>query len=306
MANKNFSTMKTNCGNMVQDTSSTFATIIGTFLNDKYRDVWRRILWTDIIDDDYTFTSVLDQAQYDLPSDFEEELYVQNITAQSGALARKTIGEWWRDRGEGYASGALDSGTPNNYVILKEVINSSGNPYGAIKLDPPCDTASESYAMPYKRMHTDLLGTTGTATTDTASKIIASASTFKTDGVEPGMRVNNTTDGTYGIVASVDSETQLTMDSDLCPDGDESFTISNLPLIADISWILELGAIGEAFAYKRQMQKSDYFLSRYEKELRTRISQERSQANQRYQIIPQSHESARIRRFSGDKPYDSI
>lgn len=297
--------MKTNVGNMVQDTSSTFATIIGTFLNDKYRDLWRRMLWTDIVDDDYTFTSVLDQAQYDLPSDFEEEIYVQNITSDNGPLQRKTIGQWWRDRGGKYDSGSLDSGTPNNYVILKEVINSSGSPLGVIKLDPPCDTASESYAMPYKRRHTDLLGTTGTATTDTASKIIASASTFITDGVEPGMRVKNTTDTTYGIVASVDSETQLTMDTDLCPDGDEAFTVSNLPLITDISWILELGAIGESLAYKRQMQKADYFLNRYEKEVRTRISQERSQNNQRYQIVPQGR-SGRIRRFSGDKSYDTI
>ena len=304
--NKTFTTMKTNCGNMVQDTSSIFATIIGTYLNDKYRDLWRRILWSDITNDDYTFTSVLDQAQYDLPSDFEEELFVQNITTNNGPLTRKTIGQWWRDRGGQYASGALDSGTPNNYVILKEVINSSGNPYGAIKLDPPCDTASETYAMPYKRRHTDLLGTTGTCTTDTASKIVASASTFITDGVEPGMRVKNTTDSTYGIVASVDSETELTMDSDLCPDGDESFSISNLPLIGDISWIMELGAIGEALAYKRQMQKADYFLSRYEKEVRTRISQERSQTNQRYQNVPQGNGSGRIRRFSGDKSYDSI
>ena len=305
MANKTFTTMKTTVGTMVQDTSSTFATIIGTFINDKYRDIWRRIMWSAIIDDDYTFETVVDQANYDLPGDFEEEIFLQNIASGDVPPTRKTIGEYWRDRGENFSSDSIDSGTPSAYVILKEEINSSGSPLGVIKLDPPPDTA-ETWAMPYKRRHTDLLGTTGTATTDTASKIIASASTFISDGVEPGMRVKNTTDTTYGYVASVDSETQLTMDTDLCPDGDEGFTISNLPLIGDISWILELGAISEAWAYKRQMQKSDYYLQRYEKELRGRISQERTPVNQRNQRVPAGSGSWKIRRFSGDKSYDTI
>lgn len=304
MANKSFTTMKTNVGKIVLDTTTTFASLIAVFLNDKYRDVWRRILWSGVIDDDYTFTDTINVPNNDLPSDFEEELFVQNITTGAAPLRRKTINEWWRDRGTGYASGSLDSGTPNNYVILREEINSSGKPLGVIKLDPPPATGSETWAMPYKRRHTDLLGTTGTCTTDTASKIIASASTFITDGVEPGMRVKNTSDNTYGYVASVDSETQLTMDTDLCPDGDETFTISNEPLIADISMILEYGAIGESFLYKKQTQKGDYWLARYENELRKRISQERTAVNQKYQRIPAAFSSGRIRRFSGDVPYD--
>lgn len=306
MANKTFTVMKSNVGTMVQDTSTTFASIIGTFINDKYRDVWRRIMWSDLVDDDYTFTSVADQAEYDLPSDFEEEIFVKNITTSNPPLGRKTIGQWWRDRSGGYASGALDSGTPNNYVILKESINSSGNPLGVIKLDPPPLTGSETYAMPYKRRHADLTGTTGTCTTDTENKIVASTSTFITSGVEPGMRVKNTTDLTYGIIASVDSETQLTLDSDLCPDGDETFIISEYPLVSATSWIVELGAIGECWAYKRQFQKADYYLNRYEKELRTRISQERSAVNQRYQRIPLGGNGGRIRRFSGDTSYDTV
>ena len=110
--NKTFTVMKTNVGKMVLDTTTTFATLIGVFLNDKYRDVWRRILWSGVIDDDNTFTSVADQANYDLPSDFEEELFVQNITTGDKPPTRKTVNQWWRDRGTRYASGSLDSGTP--------------------------------------------------------------------------------------------------------------------------------------------------------------------------------------------------
>jgi len=296
--------MKTNVGNQVQDTSSSLATKIGVWLNDKYRDIWRRVAWSGITDDDYTFTGVIGQANYDLPSDFEEERYVSNVT-QGIRLIRRLIGEWWRDNTRAYDQGTLDNGTSRNYVILRENINSSGKPLGVIKLDAPPD-ATDTFAMPYKRKQVDLLGTTGTCTTDTASKIIASASTFITDLVQPGMRVKNTTDTTYGLVTSVDSETQLTMDTDLCPDGDETFTVSNEVLILDIENIMELGAISEAFAYKGFFQKAAYFANRYEIELRRRIGQERSAINQRYQMVPDAAHSRHIHRLMGDLSYNDL
>ena len=52
---KQFSTMKTNVGNMIQDTSSAMATLIGVWINDAYHDAWRRCLWSDLIDDNFTF-----------------------------------------------------------------------------------------------------------------------------------------------------------------------------------------------------------------------------------------------------------
>ena len=211
MARK-FSTMKSRVGNAVQDTSSTFASIIGEYLNDKYREIWNRMMWSVKVNNDYTFESITDQAQYDLPADFKDEIFVTNL-ATGDTITRKTINQWWRDRGENYSSDTLDSGTSDVYVILREVINSAGQPLGVIKLDPPPDTA-ETYGMPYERKFVPLLGTTGTCTTDTTNKIIDSSATFLTNEVEAGMRIKNTTDNTYGYVVSVDSETQLTMDAD--------------------------------------------------------------------------------------------
>lgn len=296
--------MKTNIGNQVRDTSTAFGTIIGNFINDKYHDAWRRVMWSAVIDDDFTFESVVGQANYDLPSDFGQELFVANI-AQGFVIARDTIGDRWREKTRSYQADSLDNGTSNRYTILEEAITSAGKPYGAIRLDPPPDTA-ETFAMPYRRKFTPLLGTSDTCTTDTANTIIASAATFVTDGVEPGMRVKNTTDLTYGTVASVDSETQLTMDSDLCPDGNEAIIVANEITIPDLDWILELGAISESWAYKRNFQKANYYLTKYETELRRRIGQERSKANQRYQMISENFRRAGFRRFSGDTSYDTI
>ena len=59
------------------------------------------------------------------------------------------------------------------------------------------------------------------------------------------MRVHNTTANTYGVIASVDSETVLTLDSDLCPGGTETFTVSNEVLIPGIETIMELKGTGK-------------------------------------------------------------
>ncbi len=301
---KTLSEMQTNVGKMVRDTSSAFATVITTFLNDKLHDAWRRCMWLSLINNDYTFESVVDQAEYDLPADFDMELFVANI-AQGKILDRYTHGDWWRERAKAYQNDTINSGSSSRYIILEEEITSSGKPYGKIKLDPPPDTA-ETYAMPYRRKFVPLLGTTDTCTSDSTNKIIASAATFITDGVLPGMRVKNTTDNTYGYVESVDSETQLTMDRDLCPDGNESIIVSAEVVIPDLDWIIELGAIGEAWAYKRNFAKANYYLTRYETELRRRIGQERKKINQRYQMVSEEFRTERFRRFSGETSYDTI
>lgn len=300
---KVFSDMKTNVGSNVNDSNSTLATKIGVWLNDAYEDIWRRCMWTAIIDDDYTFESIVGTTSYALPLDFEEELFVADI-ANGHEVDRYQIGSWWRDRATGYQADSISNGNPARYRILREVIT-TGSPAGAIALDPPPDTA-ETYAMPYKRRFVKLLGTTDTCTTDTANKIIASSATFITDGVQPGMRVKNTTDATYGMVATVDSETQLTMDTDLCPDGNEGITVSNEVLIPNIHSAMEAYASSMAFAYKNQMARADWYMQRYEYELRKRVAEERSKINQLYQMISQEFRVKGPRRLTGDLSYDSL
>jgi len=300
---KTFSTMKTDIGNRIFDTSTGTASIIGKMINDKYHDIYNRAFWSALIDDNYTFESVVDQAGYDLPTDFGDEIMIVDI-ATGKRLEKMTEEQWWRDRYHAYQDDSITSGTPARYVILEEVINASGVRTGQIKLDPP-PSVVETYGMPYKRKFTELLGTTGTCTTDTASKIINSSATFITDGVQAGMLVKNTTDGTYGYVSTVDSETQLTMESDLCPDGDENYTVSNEMVIPNIEWIIELGCIGEGLAYKQQFQKADYFLQRFEIEVQKRVGQEKARINKKYQRVG-TRTTTGIRYLLGERSYDSL
>jgi hypothetical protein len=85
-----------------------------------------------------------------------------------------------------------------------------------------------------------------------------------------------------------------------------ALTSTDAPVILDIEQILEAGACAEAFASKKNMQKSDYYQQKYEYELQKRISQENSQYNQLYQWIPSSAGLTGPSRFTGDLSYDSL
>lgn len=138
---KTFDVMKTDVGNLAgPDTSTAFATLIGTWLNDKYLDIARRNLWSAMIHFDYTFATVASTASYDLPADFDQEIYVADIT-DGAYLVRYTENQWWAERGTAYSGGTISGGTATRYIINRQS--------GKIILDPTPD-AVHTIAMPYK------------------------------------------------------------------------------------------------------------------------------------------------------------
>jgi len=70
-----FNTLKNNVGARVGDTSSVFATIIGTYINQRYKDILRRTNWK-AINYDYVLSATSASTSYKLPSTFGKELYV--------------------------------------------------------------------------------------------------------------------------------------------------------------------------------------------------------------------------------------
>lgn len=84
---------------------------------------------------------------------------------------------------------------------------------------------------------------TGTATTDTADKLIDSGATFRTYGAEKGDEAYNQDDNTNGDVDSNDSETQLGFSTDLFPDGNEDYTIHMLNQVGLGSYKGNIGAV---------------------------------------------------------------
>lgn len=102
---------------------------------------------------------------------------------------------------------------------------------GKVRLRDPA--SGEERIHRYSSWATDTLTLTtpdtGTVTTANAAgtTLIDSAATFVTTGIVQGDVVRNTTDGSYGVVKSVDSETQLTLHKQLEGGTDNDFDSSD-------------------------------------------------------------------------------
>jgi hypothetical protein len=221
---KAFTTMQDNVANFCQDTSSAFKTKAGIWINEGYQDAHKRHMWESLINHDYTFNSVIDQEEYDLPADFEEELFLANIVAAC-RLKAYTVQGWWDVRYSAHNDEKIPSGTPERYIILYET--------SKLKLDP-APLKVEKYAMPYKKTVADLIG-------------------------------------------------------------------SGTSEIRDIDTYLEHYAISQGFAYKREFQKSDYYLNKAEYELQKVIENATSRANRQGQFTGRDYGASSL--SIGDSNY---
>jgi hypothetical protein len=87
----------------------------------------------------------------------------------------------------------------------------------------------------------------GTADGNTLNKLVDSTANFVTSGVIAGDEAHNTTDGLYGVVTAV-ATTELTLNTDAFPDGNEAYEVGTGATWAD--------AGGRAWSYYASMQGS--------------------------------------------------
>jgi len=300
---KTFSTMQTNVGNMVQDTSVAFAPLIGVWLNDKYQDISRRHNWSVLIDDNYTLktvavTAVVDEAQTSSTTSVVTITHTPIYSVTGVWLATDTA-----HTGTNYYTGG-------SYIVATGVIT-----LGSVLAGATTNVIiNYSYGTPEYTLPTDF------------DKEI-----FVAD-VTDGFSLKRRTEGLWwqerysayqaGMIQSGTSTNYIILREagklklDPAPDAIHTIampykklitalTSTGTPAIADIEWIMEMGAASEACAYKKQYAKAAYYLQRYEVELARRIGQERSQVNQMYQWIPESGEFG-LHRLTGDNSYDSL
>lgn len=214
---RSFSDLKTAVGNRVGSTDTTFATIIGTYINQRYRDVLRRTNW-NAINPDFAMTAtsastVVSASTYKLPSDFGKELYVFNSSSS------KNIPHLDLERLDQEYYATLEStGTIESYAIFNttDTTDASGNP----------DAARVKKIRFYKAP---------------------------------------TTDNPLTIPYTM-------RPADLSGDTDE--------LALDCETAVEYGATADAWAYKRQSSKAQYFEALYEKAIQSLMWDKGNQPNQ--------------------------
>ena len=112
---KAYSVMRTNVKNNVMDTSasgSTFDSLVGVYINNRYRDILHRINW-NTIDDDYSFNTTAGIQDYVLPADFGKELYCLDSTNKK-TLPSMTMQEWI----DNYADSYTLQDAPSKYITF--------------------------------------------------------------------------------------------------------------------------------------------------------------------------------------------
>ena len=76
---RDFSVIKDNVGNDVQDSSTTFASLIGRWVNRRYMSVLRKINW-NYVNEDYQVTTVAGTKDYAMETNFKTVLYAYDTT----------------------------------------------------------------------------------------------------------------------------------------------------------------------------------------------------------------------------------
>lgn len=114
-----FLTIKNNVGTRVGDTSSSFSTIIGSYVNQRYQRLFKKFNW-DIVKPDYTFNTVAGTKDYTIEAGFGKEIYVFDNTNRID-IAKVSLSEIERN----YSVTIDDTGNPTKYAIYRTTDSSN-------------------------------------------------------------------------------------------------------------------------------------------------------------------------------------
>lgn len=149
-----FSTIKSNIGTRIGDTSTSFATTIGSYINQRYQRIFKKFNW-DSAKPDYTFNTAGGTNEYTMPSGFGKELYVFDNTNLVD-IRKYSL----QDLERNFVQNLNDNGNPLYYAIYKTL--DSSNPANIVtKLRfYPNPTTVIAIIMPYLYAPTDMSSST--------------------------------------------------------------------------------------------------------------------------------------------------
>lgn len=302
-ANKRFTDLKTNCGNEVRDTSSALATVIGVYLNNRYRDVINRLITADAFEvyNTFTLTTVANTSTYSMPYDFSGQIVYAVDTTNDRIL--DVISE--QEQIQKYGSNLSTTGAPI-VVIPKAESTVYSQPTASSTLKAVSTSGADTTQSVFLRGISGsaeyyetlaISGDTATATsTNSYDRVLSLIKDASTTGK---VTITYTTGGAVASVISPESKEARFQLVELyyVPSGVYTISIryrrdvkpmvsdNDTPVI-DIADILEKGAIADTWRYKRQFANADIFETQYELLLDRYITQRQSGQVQQFSITP--------------------
>lgn len=295
--NKSFSVLKTNIGNMVSDTSSSFATKIGVWINNRYRDILSRYEWEELLHN-FSLTASATVSGYKLDMDLDRIEFILDATNDS-YLTELGEQEFYQQ----YYDVFDDTGTPERFFQKYDVVNSQ--PTSAEKLTFKSSSASDTTQSILLRgiansveiyESINLSGATVASATNSYTRVLGISKSAATTG-----RISAMLNDAATVISLMPPETLESRYKQIhlhpIPTGTVIYHIKAirkiLPLaqdydypILDIADTIELGAEADAERAKRQFGKAQQFELLYEKSLSEKIFQRLNQPGHIIQFIP--------------------
>jgi len=298
--NKTFTTIKTNVGAEVQDTSSAFDTILGRFVNRRYFQILRAINWQNV-QPDYTFDTVAGTQRYVLPDDFGKEVSCTDITNDIG-LSKTTLEKLFED----YKDIAV-SGTVERYCIIEDCVKE--HPSEASVLTIVSSSSADTTQTIFVRGISDgvetyesvtLTGTSDATTTNEYTRIKGISKSAVTAGYVT--IDSNSAAKTQAIISPETLDTRYKIIVlHYIPSSTYTiaipYIINPMPLsqdydypVLDIGDLLEIGTLADAWRYKKQFAKAQTMEILFNQQLQEYIFAKENQPNQVHQFIPEPYD----------------
>ena len=306
-SNKRFIDIVSNASNEVRDTSSSFATILKVYVNNRYLDIINRLATLQLFEMERTKTlaTIANQRTYPMPLDFGDIMSVVDTTSnrQLDIISEQE----WIQR---YGSALVTTGVP--FCVIQ---NGEGNvlnqPSSSSKLTFVSSSASDTTNVGFIRgisgsaefyESINLSGTTSGQSSNNYDYILQLTKDTATTGAV------TFTYSTGGAVASVISPESLiqrnrTIGFHYIPSGIYSIDIrykrdikpmvsNNDTPIIDIADGIELGAKADAWRNKRQVGTAADFENRYELWLDRYINQRMAPGTHQFDVTPYDRSSS--------------
>jgi hypothetical protein len=297
---KSFTVLKSNVGSYVQDTSSALSTIIGLWVNNRYRDIANSYDWEQLYHNQ-SITTTANTSAYAFDENTERLVYAVDITND---MPINIVTE--QDFLQNYGDALTDTGSPDTCFLGSDVIASQpASGQLIIKSSSASDTTqtvllrgiSSTAGEVYESLTCN--GTTAVTASNTYTSVLGLSKSAATAGK---ITLYDNDGTTARAVMSPETLVSRYKILNLYPVPSGAVTIKlrtkrkvtplsqtyDYPVIEDIADIIEMGAQADAWKYKRQGAKANVCETQYQIMKSDRIHREVAQPGIVHQFQPES------------------
>lgn len=291
--NKDFVSMKTDVAEFIGDSTTTFLTKIGKYLNARYRDSLHRYSWSQLYLP-YTITTIAGTSEYALPYDFEEVVYIWDDTNK--------VMLWEKPEAASWSDGTLTGSS--QYFTINQA-SQAAQPTSSSTLSVVSSSASDNTQTIFIKGISSGVEKSETITLGATTPVSSSNSYTRVDQISKSA----TSVGTVTVTSNSGAVTVATIPPGMMqslyriikffyiPVTTTSLIVkykrSPLPMvndydypIIDIADEIMLGAQSDAWRAKRQFAKAQKLDNMYETGLNQKIFQEEQNKDTSIEPIP--------------------